>query len=380
MAISSRPAFSFIEVLFAVILLGIGFIMIAGVFPVAIQQAAAVSDETQGMLIARDAVRKIQAIADGTTVSAAASLFQPTLKPLTANGAPAGTTVPVVAGFCYSLNQAIGPDAFYSSDRRFGWVGFYRRDSAANAFAQVTVVSLENPNFPNYITAYQPGETTTLSTAYPNGYVSPTVAPPIPPLQYNYSATSAFTPPASGSAPALLPVFTPTANAALKAAAATPPLGPAGYTITLEYDSASGNSYAVIQLTSTPSSDTTGAYLIVADDGTQYDSTNKYVPAPLLNGRILRLGSVFTSTSTATTYLLQPGFDLQLTDLTNLGSVNKNSSVTTSGTITSATVDAFIIGRAPALSSGTEYSGPFTGPNQDIAATSAFIRINTANN
>ena len=27
-----------------------------------------------------------------------------------------------------------------------------------------------------------------------------------------------------------------------------------------------------------------------------------------------------------------------------------------------------------------EFTGPFTGPNQDIAATSAFIRINLSNN
>ena len=45
----------------------------------------------------------------------------------------------------------------------------------------------------------------------------------------------------------------------------------------------------------------------------------------------------------------------------------------------------FIIGRAPALSSNPSandylYNGPFTGPNQDIAAMSAFIRINTATN
>ena len=37
-----RSAFSFIEIMFAVIILGIGFIMIAAVFPVAIQQTSAV--------------------------------------------------------------------------------------------------------------------------------------------------------------------------------------------------------------------------------------------------------------------------------------------------------------------------------------------------
>ena len=65
LAIGNRQsAFSFIEVLFAVILLGIGFIMIAAVFPVAIQQTSVVSDETQATSLARDAIKKIQAIAD----------------------------------------------------------------------------------------------------------------------------------------------------------------------------------------------------------------------------------------------------------------------------------------------------------------------------
>ena len=72
-----HSGFTFIEVLFAVILLGIGFIMIAAVFPVAIQQTSAVSDETQGTALARDAIKKIQAVADsmvtGTAITATLS-------------------------------------------------------------------------------------------------------------------------------------------------------------------------------------------------------------------------------------------------------------------------------------------------------------------
>ena len=43
-----RVGYSFTEVMFAVIVLGIGFIMVAAVFPVAIQQSQATSEETVG--------------------------------------------------------------------------------------------------------------------------------------------------------------------------------------------------------------------------------------------------------------------------------------------------------------------------------------------
>ncbi|HEX8914637.1 MAG TPA: prepilin-type N-terminal cleavage/methylation domain-containing protein [Humisphaera sp.] len=50
-----RGGFSFVEVLFAVMILGIGFIMLAGIFPVAMRQAADTLDETLAMSMARKA-------------------------------------------------------------------------------------------------------------------------------------------------------------------------------------------------------------------------------------------------------------------------------------------------------------------------------------
>ncbi|MEA2709978.1 MAG: hypothetical protein QOF78_2579, partial [Phycisphaerales bacterium] len=51
--------YSFPEVLFAVVVLGIGFIMIAGIFPVAIQQSKATADETVGATAARAGVATV---------------------------------------------------------------------------------------------------------------------------------------------------------------------------------------------------------------------------------------------------------------------------------------------------------------------------------
>jgi hypothetical protein len=133
--------------------------MIAGIFPVAIQQTAAVSNETAGTLVLRDAFKKIQAIADQpigappTTPGTTNSIFQPTTV------GPRHT----VQAFSTNIMQALGSDTFFTADRRFGWVGFYRRDSATSPYAQVFVIALQNPNFPNYTTGFQPQETIPIS-------------------------------------------------------------------------------------------------------------------------------------------------------------------------------------------------------------------------
>src|SRR3954469_15114550 len=56
----SRPAYSFAEVLFAVAVLGIGFIMVAAIFPVAIQQTQLTLEETVGTATARNGMSYIQ--------------------------------------------------------------------------------------------------------------------------------------------------------------------------------------------------------------------------------------------------------------------------------------------------------------------------------
>src|SRR5579862_785547 len=50
-----RRAFSFAEILFAVMILGIGFIMVAAIFPVAIKQTQLTGQETVGATLAVEA-------------------------------------------------------------------------------------------------------------------------------------------------------------------------------------------------------------------------------------------------------------------------------------------------------------------------------------
>src|SRR5215218_510320 len=56
----SSAAFSFVEVLFAVMILGVGFVMLAALFPVAIEQARTSSDDTVSAAIAWNAFTTIQ--------------------------------------------------------------------------------------------------------------------------------------------------------------------------------------------------------------------------------------------------------------------------------------------------------------------------------
>src|SRR5438094_10393216 len=55
-----RRGFTFTEVMFAVILLGIGFIMLAGMFPVAIQQTQTNVEESTASTIAQAATRYLE--------------------------------------------------------------------------------------------------------------------------------------------------------------------------------------------------------------------------------------------------------------------------------------------------------------------------------
>ena len=294
--------------MFAVILLGLGFIMIAGIFPVAVQQSNATANETTGALVCRDALRAIQAIADTDT--------------------PATTLFPVAATvtpFNGNLLSAIATNCYFTSDRRFGWVGFYRRINATDPFAQVWVIALQNPNFAD--ASYPPNVA--------NGQLIPV------PSQQTAFTLGPFTEPA--------------------------PVSPSLITAQLAYSLSTGFSYAYLNETppgtgSVPNA-TTGAYLLVADD-TGAGNT----PAGALIGRILRLGAenptvpgdvvpaVPAPPPKLDIFQLEAGSDLQGTN-----------------EATPTATHAYIIGRAP------DNTGAFTGPNQDIAAMSAFVRINTSN-
>src|SRR5947209_20589155 len=69
-----RRAFSFAEILFTVMILGIGFIMVAAIFPVAIKQTGQTGEEGVASSIAREAM--------GTLTSINTTAYMPPTVPL----------------------------------------------------------------------------------------------------------------------------------------------------------------------------------------------------------------------------------------------------------------------------------------------------------
>src|SRR5688500_14433850 len=88
-----RAGYSFTEVMFAVVVLGIGFIMIAAMFPVALSQSKSTADETVAATIARGAVGYLESVADDTPAPGAVPVRPSTMPPT--DGAAPATPAPV---------------------------------------------------------------------------------------------------------------------------------------------------------------------------------------------------------------------------------------------------------------------------------------------
>src|SRR4051794_15896094 len=93
--------FSFAEVMFAVIVLGVGFIMVAAIFPVAIQQTKSTADDTHAAAGAREAANNFQQSAAYRNDMPA---LTPTTLPSPSDHYPPNTTV-VIPGQVYSLRD-----------------------------------------------------------------------------------------------------------------------------------------------------------------------------------------------------------------------------------------------------------------------------------
>jgi len=133
-----RRGFTFVEILFAVMILGIGFIMIAGIFPVALNQTQLNSDETVGSALARNGVHYLEQVPY--------SQINPPTGPLAIDGRlhPYDGTL-----FGYVAGNLIPPE-----DPRYAWVPFYRRGvdrfGQPSTSAQVVVVACRIRTKPNY--------------------------------------------------------------------------------------------------------------------------------------------------------------------------------------------------------------------------------------
>jgi hypothetical protein len=327
-------------VLFAVILLGIGFIMIAGIFPAAIQQTGAAADETAGQAVAQSALALIQ---EGVNSGAA---MQQSVLPwpggpycrlmeqwqfVTVNGVQQPEPqLGMVGGL-----SSISPDGanlvwnwgLNTEDRRYSWIAFYTRAAVNNVplpFANVIVLAMKNANFPYYV---------------------------CPPPVGNQGVTTTYQ-----------LVTTPS----------IPVNGIGGQTDTnaqLCFDS-SGNPAIAFSTPAVPNL-VTGAFVII-QSGPNPGLGN----IPPVAGRIYRLGAQESTLPTglsnnpSVAFQLQPGTDFQST--MELPYTNP----TTQGPPIS--VQVYIVGRAPARGNSgasTDFTGLLNGANQDIAIATGIVRI-----
>jgi prepilin-type N-terminal cleavage/methylation domain-containing protein len=148
--------FSFVEVLFAVAILGIGFIMIAAIFPAAIMQTQAAHEESIGTAVTRTGVNQLKASRSMTQLKLAFtselsppppaippraqmfSFYDPRIKPGTAPN-DANKVAPQV------LWNSVRGDLISPADKRFAYIPLYARGTGDN-LALVTVVAVRVRN------------------------------------------------------------------------------------------------------------------------------------------------------------------------------------------------------------------------------------------
>jgi hypothetical protein len=388
-----RRGFSFAEVMFAVVVLGIGFIMIAAIFPVAIQQSKATADEAACAALARAAVTAVQETATDTNVTAKHASDMPALTPLPASPPAVATTI---RGQVYSIRDPQGenspsgvfpplstatappfsPPALVEqtwntmrgnliepSDPRYGYVILYRRDIqysptpaptyTASPFAQIYVIgtlSRKNSSYSQDPSAYD--------VASPSGVTLAATA------TYNLQAR-------------------PVKVLVIDESVQNPDLG----ADIIVFDKAGTwkngagfNSNAAAE----------GAYVIIARDNINTPIND----AGRMNGRVYRLGARRTDLDKTNqiVFELQPGSDFSPdpgadgkfgppTNPSGVAADAKDDIVALDTTAyspstvkCSAPADAFIVGRSPVFDSSGTITG-FEGPAQDVSLYTTFIQL-----
>ena len=121
-----RRGFSFVEILFAIFVLGIGFIMIAAIFPVAITQTQVAAEESNGRTVAEGAKAQLE-------------WAMKKFKPGDSNGEVMDLSK------APNLAFAMNTSRFSTADPRFGWVGLYKYDEPTNT-ATVWAIAVQVRN------------------------------------------------------------------------------------------------------------------------------------------------------------------------------------------------------------------------------------------
>jgi hypothetical protein len=167
-----KSGFSFAEVMFAVVILGIGFIMVAAIFPVAIQQTQVNGEENIAAQVARQAAAAIAAVpmtyanpiydksvpapaapaTDPRTVQTLLT-FPPTVKNYVkgteANAPDSPAIVVPLVGQRWNFTKTI---SILPSDPRYAYAGFYKRDNGTTS-AELIVIAMAVRNRATYLSS-----------------------------------------------------------------------------------------------------------------------------------------------------------------------------------------------------------------------------------
>lgn len=114
-----RRGFTFTEVMFAVILLGIGFIMLAGMFPVAIRQTQTTTEESHGSNLAQAGAKYLEAVALASEYDVTNGEFR---------------------GLRKEAWQRLEGNLISTQDPRLAWTVLYKRNAGEN-FIQVVIIA-----------------------------------------------------------------------------------------------------------------------------------------------------------------------------------------------------------------------------------------------
>jgi type II secretory pathway pseudopilin PulG len=332
---AGRRGFSFVEILFAVMILGIGFIMVAAMFPVAIHQTEASNRETIAASLGRAGkeclsktalVQLPYGVPLGTPTY---SVLTPTMPfPVGAAPLPPGVSTTVYYGKVWSMYDvapahdsvahasllwgSVARNLIQQVDPRFAWIAMYRRDYIASGtpgavptsitpapYAQVIVIGVQSQNKPAYVNTSRGGAGLTP--------ISDAPAIPLPgDLLPQFSTGATFKP----------PVATPFSTITFAPGSSTPPL------VLAE-----------------------GSYVIISNAAA----------IPRYNGRIYRLGTQLSVTPNTWEFL--PGQGMLPSDAANFPSL---------------TADVFIVGP------GYDFNHPaqgIHGPSEAISAYSTYITV-----
>lgn len=382
-----RGGFSFTEILFAVMILGIGFIMVAAMFPVAIRQTEAGSQETAAAATARSSSNIIQELAT-TPLLPPPPLVQASsirgVGPIAAGGQVPSPLLPTFSmanlitlnagygsyvlrpgetsmvvpgqvwtmcdtrdGYFYSFTsattyppqhnlllwQAAAKNMIEASDPRFGWAMMYRRDMIIRGTPGGVGTSITPAPFAQIIC---------ISLQCRNSPIyDPTRDTPPNPIPPNPMPTSLL--------PNLIGDCASNKGVTLAQLAS-------GVSY-INFGGAVGPTAALAD----------GAYVVICDDNvpatTPVSANGQYTGMYLhgaLNGRVFRLGGPGTA---ASPWPLLPGSDLTTSDmnlLAAMSSVQKNLQF-----------NVLVVGRGldPAG------SGAFIGPAQDVTAFTAYVPV-----